>query len=537
MRPSPSLPREPAEGPDADPARWFLTAEERGNPASRLYADRDGGRAWTGGNDVQPLVDGATYFGRLCEELRAAGPGDQVYFVDWRGDPDEQLDGPGSAVMVELARAASAGAEVFGLVWRSHLDRFRFSEEENRNLAQALQALDAGVVLDMRVRRGGSHHQKFVVVRHPAQPGRDVAFVGGTDLGHGRNDDRAHRGDRQPLPMAPAYGATPPWHDAMVEIHGPAVADVECCFRERWSDPTALQHDRPLLWLTDRVRGLRGRGPRLPDPLPPPPEAGPEVVQLLRTYPFQKPSYPYAPLGERTVARGYAKVLARAERLVYVEDQYLWSTTVASVFAEALRRAPDLRLVAVVPRHTDVEDGFVRPAARAAQAEAAALLRAAGGERVQLYDLENEDGTPIYVHAKICLVDDTWAAVGSANLNRRSWTHDSELTAAILTDSPTRSSLAHRLRLRLWAEHLGREPGDHRDLSDPKTAPEVLEEQARRLEDWHRAGGHGARPSGRLRPHETELPAPFSRRLLEPLLRTVVDPDGRPHSWRREDRW
>lgn len=522
---------------DLRPGDWFLTAEERGNPSSTLYADRSDGRAWTAGNDVQPLVDGATYFRRLCAELRAVGPGDQVYFVDWRGDPDERLDGPGSAVMVELARAASGGAKVHGLVWRSHLDRMRFSEAENRNLAQAMQALDARVVLDMRVRRGGSHHQKFVVVRHREDPDRDVAFVGGTDLGHSRNDDRSHRGDPQALRMAREYGATPPWHDAMVEIHGPAVADVECCFRERWEDPTALQHDRPLMWLADRVRGMHGRDGGLPDPLPPPPEAGPEVVQLLRTYPYQRPEYPYAPLGERTVARAYAKVLARAERLVYVEDQYLWSATVASVFADALRRAPGLRLVAVVPRHTDVDDGFVRPAAESAQAEATAVLREAGGDRVRIYDLENEEGTPVYVHAKICLVDDVWGAVGSANLNRRSWTHDSELTAAVLTDSPARSSFAHRLRLRLWAEHLGREPGDEHDLADLGTAPDVLEEQAARLEAWHRAGRPGARPAGRLRPHTTDAPSPVRQRLLEPFLRTVVDPDGRPQAWRRADRW
>ena len=54
-------------------------------------------------------------------------------------------------------------------------------------------------------------------------------------------------------------------------------------------------------------------------------------MQLLRTYPSQSPPYPFAPEGERTVARGYRKALGRAERLVYVEDQFLWSATVASV--------------------------------------------------------------------------------------------------------------------------------------------------------------------------------------------------------------
>jgi phosphatidylserine/phosphatidylglycerophosphate/cardiolipin synthase-like enzyme len=48
--------------------------------------------------------------------------------------------------------------------------------------------------------------------------------------------------------MLHRYGPNAPWHDAMVEIRGPAVADVECCVRERWEDLTAPRHARPWLW-------------------------------------------------------------------------------------------------------------------------------------------------------------------------------------------------------------------------------------------------------------------------------------------------
>ena len=94
-------------------------------------------------------------------------------------------------------------------------------------------------VLDMRVRAGGSHHQKFVVLRHPGRPERDIAFVGGIDLGHSRRDDDEHLGDPQPQSMASVYGPRPPWHDLQVAITGPAVGDVETVFRERWEDPGA----------------------------------------------------------------------------------------------------------------------------------------------------------------------------------------------------------------------------------------------------------------------------------------------------------
>ena len=88
-------------------------------------------------------------------------------------------------------------------------------------------------VLDERVRRAGSHHQKLVVVLHPSTPEMDVAFVGGIDLCHGRNDDEHHLGDPQTVIMDPRYGPTPAWHDMQVEIRGPAIGDLVETFRER----------------------------------------------------------------------------------------------------------------------------------------------------------------------------------------------------------------------------------------------------------------------------------------------------------------
>ena len=57
---------------------------------------------------------------------------------------------------------------------------------------------------------------------------------------------------------------------------------------------------------------------------------------------------------------------------------------------------------------------------------------------------------PIYVHAKTAIVDDAWATAGSANLNGRGMATDSEINL-----STTDTAVIRRLRLRLWAEHLG----------------------------------------------------------------------------------
>jgi phosphatidylserine/phosphatidylglycerophosphate/cardiolipin synthase-like enzyme len=167
--------------------------------------------------------------------------------------------------------------------------------------------------------------------------------------------------------MAKAYGPRPPWHDIQLAISGPAVGDVETVFRERWENPQALSRS-PIRWLIDRARHDNPFKTLLPPQHPDPEPAGPHPVQLLRTYPRRLGGYPFAPAGERSVARGYTKAVNQARHLIYIEDQYLWSPEVA------------------------------------------------------------------------------------ATLNRRSWTHDSELTAAVYDPGYARA-----MRLNLAGEHLDRE--------------------------------------------------------------------------------
>lgn len=510
---------------------WFLTAEQRGNDVTRI-------RPWTDGNEVRPLVHGATYFAVVAETLAQAGQGDLVLFSDWRGDPDEQLTDGGATVTQALSAAVRRGALVKGLMWRSHLDRFRFSSEENRSLSDSVNDVGGEVLLDQRVRAVGSHHQKFVVIRHRETPANDVALLGGIDLAHGRRDDADHRGDPQGLPFAHQYGPRPPWHDVHVQIRGPAVRDIEDVFRERWEDPAALSR-LPWQAVPDIVRGEDRQPSVLPPVSPDPPDAGTCAVQLLRTYPQRRPGYPFAPAGERSAARGYAKALRRARRLVYVEDQYLWSADVARVFAAALRREPGLHLVVVVPRFPDQDGRLGLPPVRLGHARALQIVRAAGGDRVQVLDVENHDGEPVYVHAKVCVIDDVWATVGSDNFNRRSWTHDSELTAAILDErldgreprdpgglGDGARSFARELRLELWREHLDRD--DDEGLIDPADAIEALRASAAALDAWHAGGRSGPRPPGRLRAH-TAVQLPLWQRLLAaPAYHAIVDPDGRP---------
>lgn len=529
----------------AVPEDWLLTSAERGNPATCLDARHPQKVAWSNGNEVRPLIHGATYFAELLAEVEALRAGDVLLFTDWRGDPDELLTGSGSEVAPVLCAAARRGVVVKGLVWRSHLDRLQFSAGENRHLGEDIEAAGGECLLDMRVRPGGSHHQKFVVLRHPGRPELDVAYVGGIDLSHSRRDDAAHAGDPQAQTMAAVYGKRPPWHDIQLSIRGPAVGDVEAVFRERWNDPAPLSRSP--------IRRLRAIGqhedthadplpPQLPDPSP----RGRHTVQLLRTYPQRRRGYDFAPDGERSVARGYVKVMRLARSLIYIEDQYLWSTQVAQLLADALAANRDLKLVAVIPRFPDQDGRLSQPPNLVGHQLALESLYRSGGDRVAVYGIENHEGIPVYVHAKACIVDDVWASVGSDNFNRRSWTHDSELSCAVLDEQPDpREPLvpgadghrarvyARQLRLTLALEHLDRRAGDDADLCDPDSFFAAFARSAAALDAWHAAGRRGQRPPGRLRTYPVPRTSRWTAAWATPLYKLLYDPDGRSAALRR----
>jgi phosphatidylserine/phosphatidylglycerophosphate/cardiolipin synthase-like enzyme len=519
-----------------DPGDWLLSSEERGNPHTHLPA-------WTAGNLARPLLHGVSYFDRLVEEVQSLNAGDHLFFTDWRGDPDERLREDGPTVAELFTDAVKRGVCVRGLVWRSHMSRLSLNKEANRSLDAEIEHGGGEVILDQRIRRMGSHHQKLVVLRHDEDPSKDVAFVGGIDLCYGRRDDAEHRGDPQSVPMAKVYGEHPPWHDVQLELRGPAVHAVETVFRERWDDPNSPDEDHPIAWIHDKLHHARLNADPLPDQLPPPPECGPMFVQNLRTYPAVRPPYYFAPDGERSVARGYSKAIKRARRLIYLEDQYMWSGDVARLFAEALADRPELHLVVIVPRVPDQDGALAERPQLVGRWQAIEMCQRAGQNRVHVFDVENHDSTPVYVHAKVCVADDVWASVGSDNFNRRSWTHDSELSSAVLdTTRDPRAPLdpggegygartfARDLRLALAREHLDLADDGSQDdqILDPERFVESLVASAEALDAWHEGGRKGPRPPGRLRPHRAERLPFFTRLWATPVYRLLDDPDGRP---------
>ena len=530
------------------PEQWFLTAQERGNLATAIDRRHANGQAWTDGNQVRVLIHGATYFQRLYEELLLLGADDWVHLTDWEGDADECLAGPGTEVAKVLAEVARGKSKVRGLLWRSHPRQAHFSEQANARLVREVNEAGGELLLDERVKSGGSHHQKLVLLRRGGGPDDDIAFIGGIDLARGRRDDARHEGDPQAVQLSPPYGKQAPWHDIQLEVRGPAVGDLAFTFRERWEDPTPLDHRNPFRAILRRV----AREPRHPLPLPPecedPAPRGPHSIQVVRTYPAKYPRYPFAPRGERSVARAYQKALERGRRLIYIEDQYLWSEHAARTLAGALVKWPELRVIVVVPRFAERGGKVTSRSENIGQMKVLDQLAAASADRVGVFDLENVDGTPIYVHAKMCVIDDVWMQVGSDNLNRRSWTHDSELSCVVLDSTVDEREprdpgglgdcarlLPRATRLTLWREHLGRAEGGDVDLLDAATGFQAWVEAAGALDAWHAGGCAGPRPSGHARVHHPQ-PMPRSARGWAGFLHDrYVDPDGRPRRLRKSD--
>ena len=104
---------------------------------------------------------------------------------------------------------------------------------------------------------------------------------------------------------------------------------------------------------------------------------------------------------------------------------------------------------------------------------------------------------------------------GCINLTLRSWSHDSELTCAVVDPD---GELHRRLRTPLWAEHLGLPENDPRlnDIDDPTAL-------------WNERVGA---PGSRIHPHEPPEVSSRTARWAAPLYRRAIDPDGRPRRLR-----
>jgi len=382
----------------------------------------DDGRLWATGEPaprpggcLDVLIDGACALPAIAEALSSARS--HVHIAGWHVTPDFGLTrDDGSARLRDVLGELAQSVDVRVLLWAgAPVPVFTPARQAVRQARDELiRGTRIDCALDAHERPMHCHHEKLVIVDG------EVAFVGGIDLtslGGDRFDSRDH-------PMRGRLG----WHDVATRVRGPAVADVADHFAARW-------------------RAVRGQRLAL---APAPAPCGDLELQIVRTVPEKV--YDFLPDGDFAILETYTRALRAARRLVYLESQFLWSPHLVDILAAKLRHPPDpsFRVLVLLPaRPNNGADATRGQLGVLADADASADD---GGGRFLAVTVSARSGGlsgPLYVHAKVGIVDDGWLTVGSANLNEHSLFNDSEMN--VVSCEP---QLARTTRLALWAEHL-----------------------------------------------------------------------------------
>jgi phosphatidylserine/phosphatidylglycerophosphate/cardiolipin synthase-like enzyme len=426
------------------------------------------------GNDVRVLVDGANALPAIEQAVRQASR--SVTVAGWCLTPDFDLVRRGGSVTVrDLLTEAAQKMPVHVLLWAgAPLPLFR---PWRRDVASTIRELSRESAIhcaaDRHERPLHSHHEKIVLVDD------EIAFVGGIDL----SDFRADRFDSPKHPPRLGTG----WHDVAMQLRGPVVADVSAYLRTRWAEVT---HE----WL--------------PRPVPRPP-AGDVTAQFVATVPER--IYSTMPCGSFRILEAYVRALRSARRFIYLENQFLWAPEIVAVLAEKLAHPPsdDFRMVVLLPaRPNSGKDDTLGQLSVLAEADDGRGRFLA----CSIYCRDKDASRPVYVHAKVGIVDDVWLTIGSCNLNDHSLFNDTEANIVVCDPGSARET-----RLTLWAEHLETEVDDLQD--DPNLIVDrywkpLAAEQEERLQ----AGQALTHRLMRL-PHVSKR----SERLLGPLQSFLVD--------------
>lgn len=445
------------------------------------------------GAETALLIDGRDYYRAFyAAALRASK---SILLLGWQFDSDVQLlrggDLPEGMAQRDVQLLALLGRlcrerpqlQIRVLAW-DHSVLFALERELLQKLYFDAISCDRFVFRwDNTVPLGGSHHQKVAIVDGV------IAFLGSQDICQARWDDSTHRAENEHRTSRGSLH--PPYHEVQIALTGEPVRSLVELFTWRWYGATgdALEPDA-LVASGEHVDV--GSGPvRLGVPVTLSMPRG--RIGLARTIPEV---IGRAQVDE--VSRLYARSITLAERLIYIESQYVTSCAVRDALLERMRdRArPKLEIVIILPHKPErFKEEMTVGVPQAALLQTLGRAAEEHGHALGVYNVvagTNDQGEPIhvYIHAKLMIVDDRVLIVGSANLTNRSMTIDSEIVAAYEPgplDRAMRSAI-RRARVRLMAEHAGW-PADPRSLARPEGLVARLDALA--AQRWARLRRHG----------------------------------------------
>lgn len=518
------------------PEHWQLQSvymQDRDDTDSWFVATPSAMPRYTEGNKVTPLLDGLPTFREIVPAIRQATSGSHaIRMANWFMDSKlPMIPGDPSTSLRDLLTAAAAnGVQSTALLWQGtangHVTNGKSSWFINHSLDDSAGNRVGFSIMDDQYPVRGSHHHKFLVV-HGDQG--TVAFCGGIDYRENRLDDDRHV-------------ALEGYHDTHSKVEGPAARDLDRTFIERWNN-------HPKVTMSGSAY------PILADLPIQPPAAGSQFVQVTHTY-APRFGYPFRPTGEVGTLNALRRAIQKAKRFIYFEDQYAtpYANDQLDGSGDTLHILTDLLaaldriefLMIVLPNHAEA------PFNRRYRYQFIRALRHKGGDKVRIFyparpgfvpvgpeppdpdpnetdfalvaqgtDIQPMGGSggkkyrdEIFVHSKIWVVDDVYAKIGTANVNRRSTTFDTEVDLHIIDGALDRGvrSAAQNLRVMCWAEHLRLTGADVGLLDDPVFAISL----------WDNLAG------GRIKRYDEESEGGkgglFGKRGT---FDNVVDPDGR----------
>lgn len=391
------------------------------------------------------VVDAADYFALMRDAMLAARQ--RVHLIGWDFDT-RILIGDGrrwwnlprkriaparlGAFMVWLANRRK-GLELLVLKWNFGVLKAVLRGSMILDLIRWWRHPRIGFKLDSAHPLGCSHHQKIVVIDDR------FAVCGGIDMAGDRWDTREHR-DHDPRRRRPGGKPYGPWHDITMLLEGDVAGTLGEFGRARWHQAGG----RPLAPCApqDESAWPNGIVAQFTD----------VEVGIART------RSQYADHSEvREIEALFCRQIAAARHFIYAENQYFASRRVAEALAERLMQPDPPEVMLVMPQ---ASDGWLEQTAMdGARTRLFEAVRAHDPQhRFSIWHPCTTGGTPIYVHAKLLIVDDTVLRIGSANMNNRSMGLDSECDVFIDAARPGNGHAApaiRDLRLSLLAEHCG----------------------------------------------------------------------------------
>lgn len=298
---------------------------------------------WLAGNAVELIVDGEQFFPVMLRAVREASHSVLMeFYLVSSGHIMERF-------ITEMVAAARRGVMV-----RLIIDGFggrKLSDRDRRRLeAEGVVILVYNPLkLNKLTRNFARDHRKLMIVD------QRQAFIGGTGL----TDDYWLSENR---------GC--PWHEVMLSLSGPVVADLVGLYNGLWQRFTAT---------------------RLP-PAAPGPEVGTALMKVTTT----------DGLYQQGIKLSFLQNVNRSRERIWLATAYfLPSRSVRRALRRAAQRGVDVRLIVAGP-YTDQLWVF-----HASKRHYQRLLKA--GVRIFEYQ-------PRFLHAKIGVVDE-WASIGSCNLD------------------------------------------------------------------------------------------------------------------------